>query len=275
MEQGYGKVDGRTRDTRASCLTPGKIRFSLLALLAFAATTLLAWQSKPFTNDDVIEMVRAGFGEETILEAIRTNEPRFDTSVEALKALKNAGVGEKIIMAILAAGRVQRGPSAPSSESDALPAEVGIYVLKDGGYIPLEIEPVQWRSRAFGAVTTSGMVTRTTLKVDMETPQSPLQLSGSPELFLVCPEDVTAKEYQLLRAEDKKEGREFRAEFQLLAGSFEVAVGGTGKNKVRFEAEQLVARKFRLKLPELRKSEYAFLPPGKGLQGKLYTFGLR
>ena len=247
----------------------------LTAVLCFTVATLFAEQGKPFTNNDVLEMVRAGFGEETILEAILTNEPGYDTSAEALKALKKAGVGEKIIMAILSAGRVRRGPSAPSGESDALPAEVGIYVLKDDRYIPLEIEPVEWRSRAFGSVTTSGMVSKTTLKADMETRESPVQLSGSPEFLLVCPEGVTAMEYQLLRAEDNKKGREFRAEFQVLQGGFHVAAGGTRKNRVRFEAEKLAARKFRLKLPELGKGEYAFLPPGKGLEGKLYTFGLR
>lgn len=88
------------------------------------------------TNGDVIGMVRAGSTQETILEAIRTNESRFDTSAEALLALKNAGVSEKIIMAILASGRISRGPSAPSSESDALPARMGGHLLEDGTYIP-------------------------------------------------------------------------------------------------------------------------------------------
>lgn len=62
-------------------------------------------ENKPFTNDDVLELVKAGFGEETILEAFRANECHFDTSADALTALKNAGVGERIIMAMLAAGR--------------------------------------------------------------------------------------------------------------------------------------------------------------------------
>jgi hypothetical protein len=54
-----------------------------------------------------------------------------------------------------------------------------------------------------------------------------------------------------------------------------VALGGTSKNKVDFTANQLAAAKFRLKVPELAKGEYAFLPPTKGLNGRLYTFGLR
>lgn len=65
---------------------------------------------KPFTNDDVLKLVKAGFGEETILQAIRTNECHFDTSADALTALKNVGVSEKIIRAMLAAGRVPKSP---------------------------------------------------------------------------------------------------------------------------------------------------------------------
>jgi hypothetical protein len=54
-----------------------------------------------------------------------------------------------------------------------------------------------------------------------------------------------------------------------------VALGGTSKNKVDFTANALAAGKFRLKLPELAKGEYAFLPPTKGLNGRLCTFDVR
>ncbi len=275
MRQAYGVGDDRLRNSRASRLTRLNVLSRVLAILTFAMSSLLAWQTKPFTNADVLEMVKAEFGEETILEAIRTNEPAYDTSAEALKALKSSGVSEKIIMAILAAGRARRGSSAPSNASDGLPSEVGVYVLKNDKYVPLEIEPAHWRTRAFGSVTTSGMVSRTTLKAEMETLGSRVQLSGRPEFLLVCPEGVTATEYHLVRAEENKKKREFRAEFRILEGGFHVAAGGTSKTRVAFDAEKIAAREFKLKVPELAKGEYAFLPPSQGLEGKLYTFGLQ
>ena len=58
-------------------------------------------------------MVAAGHGEETIMEAIQTTEPGFETSAEALVALKNAGVGEKIIVVMLAPKRGKLGATAP------------------------------------------------------------------------------------------------------------------------------------------------------------------
>jgi hypothetical protein len=48
---------------------------------------------------------------------------------------------------------------------------------------------------------------------------------------------------------------------------------GTRKNKAPLTAKELAVGKFRLKLLELGKGEYAFLPPTKGVNAKLYTLG--
>ena len=185
---------------------------------------------------------------------------------------------------MLAAARGKPGPSQESGESDALPAEVGVYVLKDGTYVPLEAEPVEWRASAF--YSTSGGVTKNRFIARQSPSQSRLQLSGSPELLVVCPEGVSPIEYHLLRAEKKKrreteaDPRKFRVYVQVTEGGVFVAVTGSAENIVRFEAEKLVADKFRLKLPPLGKGEYAFLPPstpvagGSPLARKLYTFGV-
>lgn len=61
----------------------------------------------------------------------------------------------------------------------------GFCFWKDGTYIPLEIEPVEWRSRSWASST--GSVKTTGLKADIATPESSVQLSGSPEFLLVCP----------------------------------------------------------------------------------------
>ena len=65
--------------------------FVLIVLMCFVAAGSSAEQREPFTNEDVLEMVEAGFAEETVLEALRANDVDFDTSVKALLALKEAG----------------------------------------------------------------------------------------------------------------------------------------------------------------------------------------
>ncbi len=64
-----------------------------LPLLALAA---------PMTNDDVIKMVRGGLGEATVIQAVNTAEPAFDTSPDGLVRLKQGGVSDRIIQQIIA-----------------------------------------------------------------------------------------------------------------------------------------------------------------------------
>ncbi|HYP54599.1 MAG TPA: hypothetical protein VEQ42_13700 [Pyrinomonadaceae bacterium] len=56
----------------------------------------------PLTNASVIKLVRAGFGEKTVITIIRTRPARFDLSPDRLIELKKNGVSEKVILAMLA-----------------------------------------------------------------------------------------------------------------------------------------------------------------------------
>ena len=56
----------------------------------------------PLTNSSVIKLVRAGFGEKTVITIVRTRPARFDLSPDRLIELKKNGVSEKIILAMLA-----------------------------------------------------------------------------------------------------------------------------------------------------------------------------
>jgi len=254
--------------------------FCLAALLCCNASLSLG-QNKVFTNDDVLKMVKAGFKEETIIEAIRANEPRYDTSVEALVALKNAGVSERVISAMLAAARARTSAPNIDGEGGALPGEIGVYALKGGRYVELAVEVVEWRSKFFLPTTTVGSLTKSRLAAQLKSPQSPLQLSGAVELLVVCPEGVSAAQYHFLRAEPNKDKREFRVDFQVLNNGVLLALGGDGKSAAPFEAEKIGAGKFRVLLRELGKGEYAFLPPGTvahpgtSSMDKMYTFGMR
>jgi hypothetical protein len=86
--------------------------------LALAVTAAVA-QTKPLTNDDIVQMTKAGFDEQTIVKAIQAHEPGFTTSVEALVALKNAGVTKAVIDAMLEAEAMKRTHSADSSPAAA------------------------------------------------------------------------------------------------------------------------------------------------------------
>src|ERR1700736_1567485 len=69
----------------------------LFVLTLMQASLAVAQKAvKPLTNEDVVSMVTSVLPEEVILNAIQANDTNFDTSADALIALKNAGVSVKL-----------------------------------------------------------------------------------------------------------------------------------------------------------------------------------
>jgi len=130
-----------------------RIAFASLLLLVLVAAVTLGQARKSLSNDDVVQMVKSGFDEATIIKAIQANEPNFDTSVDALIALKNAGVSNPIIDAVLEAEHTKKAPApaaapaiATGSEKDSSPqppaanpaAESTRLTLKEGAEVKLK-----------------------------------------------------------------------------------------------------------------------------------------
>jgi hypothetical protein len=72
----------------------------VMSCLLTAATSQV--QSKPLSNDDVIQMVSLGLGDDVIIEKIRSaTATNFDTSIDALKVLKAAKVSDAVLKAMI------------------------------------------------------------------------------------------------------------------------------------------------------------------------------
>ena len=67
-------------------------------LLLVTATVATA---ETLTNDSVIQLHKLGLGDSTIVAKIKASTCQFDTSVDALKTLKDAGLSDEIIQAML------------------------------------------------------------------------------------------------------------------------------------------------------------------------------
>jgi hypothetical protein len=80
-----------------------QFNWMILICMAFLSTVVIARQDKPLTNQDVIKMLKAGLPENTIVLAIQKSSNKFDTSPDALIALKEAGATQKVLNAILQA----------------------------------------------------------------------------------------------------------------------------------------------------------------------------
>src|ERR1700722_5477497 len=71
--------------------------------LSISALVLGQDSHPPMTNADIISMSKSGIREETIVLAIQRGVANFDTSPQALVELKKAGVGDKVLDAMLSA----------------------------------------------------------------------------------------------------------------------------------------------------------------------------
>ena len=74
-----------------------------IALFCVMATSTVAQQSSeaPLTNGSVLKLVKAGFKEKTIITIINSRPNRFNLETEQLIQLKQNGVSENVILAML------------------------------------------------------------------------------------------------------------------------------------------------------------------------------
>lgn len=72
----------------------------------------------PLTNASVVKLVRAKFSEKTIITIVRTRPARFDLAPDRLIELKRSGVGERVILAMLARDEANLIAGAVDSAGD-------------------------------------------------------------------------------------------------------------------------------------------------------------
>src|SRR5688500_18794812 len=75
----------------------------LLASLCLSAALVANAQSEIMTNEEVITLTKAGLSPSLIVGKIRTSQTNFDVSTDSMIKLKQAGVTDDIIAAMLEA----------------------------------------------------------------------------------------------------------------------------------------------------------------------------
>ena len=113
-------------------------RVVLLVLLCLSA--LAQQKPTPLSNDDILKMIKGGLQEATIIGAIQANETNFDLSVDALLKLKQDGVSDKVMEAMLAAEARKKSP-ASAEASTAPPASAPAVPGMPAGMMPMGLSP--------------------------------------------------------------------------------------------------------------------------------------
>jgi hypothetical protein len=284
---------------RPAHLLPACLMIVLLvpALAARSQDSELA--HKRFTNDDIVSMVQMGLSEEVItakIRAMNAADPgslRFDTSVQALQALKTASVPDGVMRVMInpvpPATLIAQGVAPMTLDPNLPPPEVGVYWRDESRFVLIDgqvlsntkiggkagsmftygIRGLHWDATLSGP--TSGHIIR----------------DRRPVFYLYVPDGGSSSDYALLKLIKKGNRREFQVGG--LGGKFGGGKAGLKSDKeVPFESAHVGIRTYKVTLSQdLKPGEYGFFmatgqqvngTQGRGTggasTGRIYDFSL-
>jgi hypothetical protein len=239
-------------------------------------------------NEAIVKMVKAGLSEELIISMINTQPGKYSLTSDDVIGLKQAGVADNIIAAMVTKGAAAATPS-PETPVLAAPAattvqpttiEVGVYYKKGDQWVEVLPEVVNWKTGGAVKSLASLGVVKKDINGHIVGPRSRTSVGRPAEFGIYMPEGVTITEYQLLHLRAKTDYREFRT----ITGGVFNQKSGAMRDMVQFEGKKLSSRLYSVNLPEsLEPGEYGFIHLGSaggagGLSslsmGKMYTFSL-
>jgi tetratricopeptide (TPR) repeat protein len=91
-----------------------------------------AFAAEVLTNDAVVTMVKAGLGEQVILDKIKISENQFDLSTQGLVRLKESGVSETVIKAMVETAAAPVAPAPKTAEAMAQETQDAIALYRQG-----------------------------------------------------------------------------------------------------------------------------------------------
>jgi hypothetical protein len=244
---------------------------------------IVACAQEMLNDDAIVKMVKAGLSEDLIVSMIQSQPGKYALGPDDVVNLKNQGVTEKELSAMIAKGSGASAPAPPKGNGPAVasagldvPAdlEIGAYYKKAGKWQEMLPEVVNWKTGGvMKSVVTVGVV-KGDVNGHIQGANSRNSLTSPVEVVIYTPEGVAITEYQLLHLREHIDSREFRT----VTGGVMHVSGGATRDLVPFEGTKLAPRTYKVVLPSLGAGEYGFLPPGafgsasSASIGKMYTF---
>ena len=259
--------------------------FCVAVLLSLPALTTA---QQALNNEAIVKLVKAGLSEDLIVGMVNSQPGNYSLGADDVIALKQAGVSDKIIAAIVAKGAAPMAPSTGVASSPAAAAqapqptviEVGVYYRKAGQWIEVLPEVVNWKTGGAVKNLASLGVVKKDVNGNIPGPHSRTSVGRPAEFAIYMPEGVAITEYQLIRLRAKEDYREFRT----MTGGVFNQKGGAMRDMVEFEGKKIGSRLYSVTLPEsLGPGEYGFIYLGAAggsggmtslSMGKMYTFTL-
>ena len=163
--------------------------YILILYIIVCAGTLFA-QSEILTNKSVLDMIELGFSEDVILTKIKTTQTDFDTSIDALKLLKEKSVSDNIIVAMMNGNQMNTSGNTDVevAEEENTIDRIGIYINQNGEL--LKIYPSVFsgtKTNTLGAAFSYGLA-NSTIKATLNNSYSNnLITSSRPEFIFFFP----------------------------------------------------------------------------------------
>lgn len=252
------------------------------------------------TNETVISLVKAGLGPETVVAKINATPGTYDTSTDALIRLKQAGVPDPVIAAMLNRSKspVLAGGVADNSNPNPLaPHSPGIYLLDSRGsgrmvHIDPTVSNQTKTSNILGYAFTYGL-SSAKLKTVIPNATARVQAVGRQPIFyfyfnqsgpLASVSDfnvdftavtTSPSEFSLVRFDQKKDHRE--AAIASL-GFASAKVGVSDKARVAFSYESVASGVYKVTPnADLAPGEYGFvisMGAGTGMVARIFDFSV-
>lgn len=276
----------------------------IILAFAFIACTHTAFAQDAMTNDEVIALTKAGLAGSIIVGKINTSKTNFDMSTDALIKLKQAGVADDVVGAMLAAKSGKGGVIASSNSAGvgdpndpASKHGYGIYLYeeKDGQRKMTQLNPSMSGQNRTGGQFTASMTPfglgKVKTKTNLPGRNAALQIQTVAPVFYFYLDNSTGgmntasgipsnpSEFTLVRFNQRSDNREVTI---AKSNSWGAKGGLSDEYVVGLKAEDLGNGVFRVTpTADLKKGEYGFylLNSGNantaaGVGSKFFDFGV-
>jgi len=240
----------------------------------------LAAAQEILNDDSIVKMVKAGLGDGLIVSMVQNQPGKYSLTPEDLVKLKQEGVSEKILTAMVSKGTgdsAKAAETAAPTDGDIPPGiDIGVFYKKAGKWEEMLPEVVNWKTGGVMKSIASAGIVKGDINGHIAGDHSRNSAASPVEVLIYAPEGVAITEYQLLHLREEKDSREFRT----VTGGVMHVSGGATRDVVPFEGKKIANRMYKVLLPSLGAGEYGFLPPGAVTSsnsasiGKMYTFRL-
>ncbi len=271
--------------------TVGAVLFLLFCpfLVAQQVPFLLAQQEQALNNESIIKMVNAQLSDDVIITTINASPGAYDTSPDALIALKQAGVSSKVIAALVAksapAASDSAAPSTPAASAPTAPLppgidNIGAYYRDSGGnFQPLPSEVVIFQSGGLVKHVASAGLVKEDLNGLVGGMRSHLVISTPITFLLHVPQGRTASDYELVRLHIVGNNRQFQS---VAGGLIHESTSGSLRDEIDFSSTQIGPSAYQIVLNNgLGDGEFGFLEPQDtsspktpASSGKIFTFAI-